>query len=120
MQVVVSVRVEPARPSPGGDARAILTVTNSGAQVAQLVFPTSQRYDFVLLDLRGNQLWRWSAGRMFTQVITSDSLAAGASVVYEESFTVPSEPGQYRMVGSLMLMDGALSDTLVLNVVELR
>jgi hypothetical protein len=116
----VLVRVEPARLSPGGGARAILTVTNAGAQVARLVYPTSQRYDFLLLDLRGNQLWRWSAGRMFLQVVTTDSLEPGASVVYEESFTLPGVAGQYRLVGSLMLMDGVVSDTAVLNVGELR
>ncbi len=116
----MSVRVEPARLSPGQQARAILSVTNTGAQVAQLVFPTAQRYDFVLLDLRGNQLWRWSAGRVFAQVITTDSLAAGGSVAYEESLTIPGAAGQYRLVGSLLLMEGVLSDTVALNVGELR
>ncbi len=120
LDLTVSLRVEPARLSPGQQARAILTVTNSGVQVARLVFPTVQRYDFVLLDLHGSELWRWSAGRMFAQLITSDSLAAGASVVYEESFTLPGAAGQYRLIGSLLLMDGVLSDTVALNVAELR
>lgn len=119
-ELVVAVKVEPARLSPGASAQAVLTVTNSGDRVARLVFPTSQRYDFLLLDLRGSEVWRWSFDKMFLQVITSDSLAPGATVLYQESFRVPPVAGRYQLVGSLLLMNGAISDTVAVNVAELR
>lgn len=116
----MAVKVEPARLSPGARAQAVLTVTNSGDRVAHLVFASSQRYEFLLLDLRGSEVWRWSADKMFLQVITSDSLPPGASAVYQENFTVPPVAGRYQLVGSLMLINGAISDTVALNVAELR
>src|SRR5688500_15643838 len=51
--------------------RFTLHVTNRGGRNLELMFPSGQTHDFVVLDAAGKQLWRWSEGRMFTQAMQS-------------------------------------------------
>jgi hypothetical protein len=114
--LILSVEAEPRRVVPGGVVRAVLRVTNAGTAAAVLVFPTSQRYDFILVDARGSERWRWSQGLMFTQVLTRESLEPGGSLEYEATFAAPAEEGEYRLIGSLLLIEGTLSDAVVVRV----
>ena len=46
-----------------------VSVTNTGDKEAALTYPTGQKYDFSVTDAAGAEVWRWSAGRSFTQEI---------------------------------------------------
>ncbi|HEX2204445.1 MAG TPA: BsuPI-related putative proteinase inhibitor, partial [Longimicrobium sp.] len=70
-------------------ARLVLRVTNvSGAPLA-LVFPTGQTYDFAVRE-ENRELWRWSAGRGFTQAVREETLAPGETRTWAETWSAPA------------------------------
>ncbi len=69
------------RPVP---VTAALTIRNETSREIEFEHNTTQEYDFVIHDASGLEVWRWSAGRSFGDRVHSRSLAAGASLRYEE------------------------------------
>lgn len=52
----------------------------------------------------GNEAWRWSDGRLFTQVLGSETIGAGESLAFEGTWESPA-PGEYVAVGELTAAD---------------
>ena len=44
-------------------------VTNSTPRKLEAPLPTGQTHEVVVVDSLGREVWRWSAGRMFTQAL---------------------------------------------------
>lgn len=85
---------------PGGDGlRFVLTVRNDGDDPVELSFRTGQRADFAV-ESDGEQIWRYSEGRMFTQVLGSETIAPGDHRTYEATWSDP-EPGEYTVTGEV-------------------
>jgi hypothetical protein len=59
-----------------------LVASNGGNAPVAFSFPTAQRYDVIIWDDDCKEIWRWSAGRMFAQVVQSMSVPAHGSVTY--------------------------------------
>jgi hypothetical protein len=59
--------VDPARSIPVLTAR--LTTRNTGPQPLILQFNSGQRYDLVIRDSKGDQIYQWSQGKFFTQAL---------------------------------------------------
>ena len=73
-----------------------LHVLNATKKRVELTFPSGQRYDFVVADSIGRELWRWGAGRMFTQVLRNTPLGGGESLDIEETWRdAVLPPGRY-------------------------
>lgn len=64
-------------------------ITNNAKKRLELVFPSGQTHDFVVVDAAGEEVWRWSAGRMFTQVLQNKILGANGTLAYEVAWTPP-------------------------------
>lgn len=90
----------------GGEAITfVVTLRNLTDAPRTLTLPTSQTHDGLVYDGNRKEIWRYSAGRMFAQVITGLTLAPGES----RAFTVtwkqidaqgrPVPPGGYEVVG---------------------
>lgn len=79
-----------------------LTVSNGGNSPVSLTFPDSGKADFAVLD--DGEVWRWSDGRMFMQVVQTAELAPGESFTVEGEWPDPS-PGEYEAVGELRARD---------------
>ncbi len=83
----------------------VLTVRNRGDRSRSLTLPTSQTHEFVVSGGAGDEVWRWSAGRMFAQRLTEVTLAAGESRTFSETWDQvcgdgrPAAIGPYRLVG---------------------
>jgi len=76
--------------------RLALHVTNTSKKRVELVFPSGQTYDFVILDTLGREMWRWATGRMFTQALRNKSLEGGEALDLEETWKEsPLPPGRY-------------------------
>ena len=86
----------------GRDAQFALTIKNIGNKHAELDFPNGQRYDFVVMDSAGREVWHWSAGRMFTQSVQNKQLGSGDAMRVSETWTKPPvAPGKYTVVATL-------------------
>lgn len=64
------------------------TVTNGATAPATIEFPTAQQYDFAVTNIAtGGVVWRWSAGRLFAQMLGTRILAPGEKLVFTEQWT---------------------------------
>ena len=74
---------------PGADSvRLTLQVTNAGTTPVTLAFSSGQIYDFAVRS-GGTNLWTWSADRGFIQALRTETLAAGETRTWSESWTPP-------------------------------
>jgi hypothetical protein len=76
-----------------------LTVVNGGNGPVELAFRDSGKADFAVLA-SGDEVWRWSEGRMFAQVTQQVDLAPGEQITFDGEWTDPA-PGDYTAVGEL-------------------
>jgi hypothetical protein len=81
-----------------------LHVSNSSATPVRLGFGTAQRYDFEVGTLTGEQLWKWSADRMFAQALDAVVLKPGESIEYTEVWP-DARAGRYWVQGRLTSTD---------------
>ena len=85
----------------GDSVRFLLQVTNTTAQPVELEYPTGQGYDFVVRR-GGEEVWRWSAERMFTQALRTERLAPGGTLSYDAVWSPPAgAEGEYEVAGLL-------------------
>ena len=78
-----------------------LHVTNVADHAVEIDFPNGQTHDFVVLDSAGNELWRWSHGRMFTQALQNKLLGSTETVTYEERWNPRGLHGDFTLVAIL-------------------
>jgi hypothetical protein len=79
----------------------VLQVTNTTDRPIELAFGSGQSFDFAVR--RGDrELWRWSADRMFTQALRSETLAPGDTKRYDAGW-IPGAgaSGEYTVTGTL-------------------
>ena len=83
-----------------GPVRWVVEVVNDGDQDAVLSFRNSQRAE-VTLTQDGEELYRWSLARMFSQQLGEETVAAGRErrFVLEDQLEV--EPGEYELTATL-------------------
>lgn len=74
-------------------------LTNTGDEPLELRFRDSQTADFSLFE-DGNERWRWSDGRLFTQALRAEPLEPGATTIYKGEWESP-EPGGYTARATL-------------------
>lgn len=75
------------------------TVHNDGDAPVDLSFSDAQTHDVAVLE-DSAEVWRWSQGRAFAQMLQSDTLGPDESVTFEVEWTDPS-PGDYEAVATL-------------------
>jgi hypothetical protein len=85
-----------------------LLVVNKADKLLPFKFNSSKTYDFVITDpATGQEIWRWSQGLMFAQVIRSDSIRGSSNWTFSEVWNYrdnarnPVPPGRYLLVGIL-------------------
>ena len=83
-----------------------MTVENLSDKLLPFRFSSSQTYDFwVQSSVTGKEVWRWSNGNFFTQVMRSDSIRGGGKWEFEavwdgkDNDGSPVTPGEYRVYG---------------------
>jgi hypothetical protein len=83
--------------APGEAVALVVVLRNPGDAPRSLSLATAQTHDFAVSGPDGRELWRWSAGRRFAQVLTELALAPGEEKRFRE--TCPAgvlAPGRYR------------------------
>lgn len=90
-----------------------LRVFNRTKEALRLHFRDAQRFDFVLADEKGNEVWRWSAGRMFAQALGEEELGPGQEeVVYSATCEEKLSPGTYVITGVLVARNKPFSGSI--------
>lgn len=94
-----------------------LKVTNPAPDSHRLTFRTSQRFDLALEDAGGREIWRWSRGRYFLQVIGEENLKSGSGgLSFRTTIPAPSAPGRYLLRGWLTSTGPPLITTATIQV----
>ena len=75
-------------------------VTNSGGTKVEMNFPSGQTHEVVVLDTLGREVWRWSKGRIFTQMLQNKILRTDDTLAYGERWK-DAPRGQYVAVARL-------------------
>lgn len=98
-------------------------VVNDGASATTYDFPSAQLYDVVVADAQGLELWHWSHGKFFAQLITHLKIAPGSSASFGTTWDQrddsgkPVAPGRYFITAKLTAMQrivvsgGAITNT---------
>ncbi len=74
------------------------TMVNQTGTPIRLEFTNAQRFDVTIGDAHGNEVWRWSAGRMFATVMGHETLGPeDPRLTYEAVFRGSLAPGPYRV-----------------------
>lgn len=89
-------------------------VENAGDDAVSLQFSDAQTHDVVVRQ-DGAEVWRFSQGRMFAQMLNSESLDAGDSLVYEARWSEP-ENGDYEVEAFLAANDADATATTTVSV----
>jgi hypothetical protein len=89
-----------------------IKVTNLGCKPIVLRFSSGQRYDFVITR-EDQEVWRWSAGKAFTQALGTLTVDPGETLEFTEAWRqedregrqVPA--GEYEVTGTVTTMGPA-------------
>ncbi len=113
LQEGLSAKFSTSKPEYGqGEAiRLQLRLGNDNEEPMTLTFASSQIYDFWVHDPAGNEVWRWSASRMFAAVITHVDIMPGGAIDYAENWEQLSDggaivpPGTYTIHAGIVIAD---------------
>ena len=80
-------------------------------------FNTSQRYDFIIEDVEGNEIWRWSQDMMFAMVLGEEILGpTNPEIIYTAEYTDKLSPGYYKVTGFFVAWDRPMSGSIIIEV----
>ena len=115
MTLRTSVSLDRELYAPGDTVQASLVLRNEADTAVALHFFTGQRYDFVVIGA-DTEVWRWSTGRGFVQMMGEERLEAGDSRSWSERFIAPSAPGTYVLEASITSQEPSPSASVELRV----
>lgn len=117
-----TITTDKASYAPGQTVAITFTVTNPTKAAVNYNFPTGQKYDVTVLDTKGNMLWQWSRGQVFTQALSRVSLAPGQKLTFNtvwngrDASGKPVPPGLYTINARLTSTSGtAITGGLLVN-----
>ena len=87
-----------------------LKLTNDSKKHLELAFPNGQQYDFAVLDSVGHEVYRWGAGRMFTQSVQNKLIEGEETVHIDERAEMTLPHGKYVAVATLRSTNFPLSE----------
>ena len=76
----------------------VVAVRNPTDAPQRLSLTTAQTHDFTISTRDGREVWRWSAGRRFAQMLTEIALSPGEEKSFRGTWSPDSAlaPGRYR------------------------
>lgn len=107
----LSLRLQVYDPGQDRPVRFILKVENLTGHPVELSQPTSQTHDFQLTR-KGAVVWRWSADKMFMQMLTDRVFKPGEVVTYtgewdrKDSAGKAVPPGSFTVKAWLPVVQG--------------
>jgi hypothetical protein len=94
-----------------------LEVVNRSPRPVTLEFRNSQRYDFLIRNAQDQEVWRWSAGQMFAQILGEETLVPdGKNLTYHTVTPLPLRRGSYTVIGVVPAMGAQMSARLQVTI----
>ncbi len=81
--------------------RFTLNVRNNSRRMVELKFPNGKTHDFYVLDENGREVWRWSRGRMFTQMLQNKLIKSKDNAVFADRWSASNAHGKFTAVAVL-------------------
>jgi hypothetical protein len=78
-----------------------LQLTNLAPHAVELNFPNGQTHEFVVLDSAGREIWRSSAGKMFTQSLQNRNVDANETISFRDEWDPHGYHGKYVALAKL-------------------
>jgi hypothetical protein len=78
-----------------------LDVRNNTKKMVELRFPNGKTHDFYVQDASGNEVWRWSNHRMFTQGMQNKLVKSRDVAVFTEGWNPSNMHGRFTAVAVL-------------------
>jgi hypothetical protein len=80
-------------------------------------FNIAQRHDFIIENEEGNEIWHWSDGRMFAQMLGEEILGpSNPIIIYTVEYRDNLSPGYYKVTGFFVTRDRPMSGSIVIEV----
>lgn len=99
--LVFCLHTDKFRYAAGETIHLTLTLANQTTEDVVLRFHDAQRFDFAL-SREGKEVWRWSQGMMFVQVLGEEKLNPGKSLHFAASCDAGLPPGDYHARGVIV------------------
>jgi hypothetical protein len=94
-----------------------LKIFNYTQEEISFQFTTSQRYDFIIEDEEGNEIWRWSKDMMFAMVLGEEVLGPhNPKVNYSAECKNKLSPGYYKVTGIFVAQNRPMSGSIIIEV----
>ena len=117
MNYGISMMTDKMSYSVDGPIKMTLKVFNYTQEDITFHFNTSQRYDFIVEDEEGNEVWSWSKDRMFAMVLGGENLGPNnPEVTYTAEYKDRLSPGYYKVTGFFVAQDRPMSGNVVIIV----
>lgn len=78
-----------------------LDVRNNTSRMMELRFPSGKTHDFVVQDVSGKEVWRWSKSRMFTQGLQNKLVKSKEAAVFSEKWESGDLKGKFTAIAVL-------------------
>jgi hypothetical protein len=117
MNYGISMMTDKMSYSVGEPIKMTLKIFNYTEEDVAFHFNTSQRYDFIIEGEEGNEVWRWSEGRMFAQMLGEEILGpSNPIIIYTAEYKDRVSPGYYKITGVLIAQDKSMSGSIFIEV----
>jgi hypothetical protein len=93
-----------------------LTVNNPTSSPVKIDYSSGQHFDFTVYDApTGAPLWLWSADKLFTQALSSETIPANGKLEFTAQWK-PTKPGSFVATGTLVSLSHRAAAKLALSV----
>ena len=113
----ISISTDKMSYTIGEPIKMTLKIFNYTEEDIVFHFNTFQRYNFLIEDEEGNEIWRWSEGRMFAQMLGKESLGQhNPEVICTEEYKGKLSPGYYKITGVFVPQEKPMSGSIIIEV----
>jgi len=117
MNYGISMMTDKMSYSVGEPIIITLKIFNYTEEEITFHFNTGQRYDFIIEDEEGNEVWRWSQDMMFAMVLGEETLGPNnPEATYTAEYKDRLSPGYYKITGVFIAQDRSMSGSIIIEV----
>ena len=103
--------------SMGEPITMTLKIFNYTEEDIVFYFNSAQRYDFIIEDEEGNEVWRWSKNMMFAQMLGEEILGPdNPEIIYTLKYQSKLSSGYYKINGIFVAQEKPMSGSIVVEV----